>query len=310
METPLPLVSVVLPVYNGMRFLAEAVESILNQTYTEIELIVVNDGSSDASAKFLRDHQEQDSRIRYLEHAQNRGIAAAYNTGISACRGRFIAFHEQDDLSVPHRISWEMHYIKESGAALISSRVGWMNEQAQIYYYWPPDLNENEIWVPSKERYFELLIHQTRIANATTLLDRESIHPEDLIFDEQFRRSGQDWDLHLRLIKKYSIMRLCDPLVYMRRYKDHISATTQRMNVFKDNRRLLVKHTKLNTRTLRSAAYLLHAWSNEFVLEARYYRGLKGFGLGTLALMSCPPNPNAWHSFGNALRIPFARRPK
>jgi glycosyltransferase involved in cell wall biosynthesis len=97
--TPLdaPRVSVVIPVYNGAAHLREAIESCLRQTEGNLEVIVVNDASPDDSAAIAKAIAIEDGRVRVLEHERNQGVAAAYNTGFHASRGRFLTRLSQDD---------------------------------------------------------------------------------------------------------------------------------------------------------------------------------------------------------------------
>lgn len=102
----LPLVSVVIPVYNGDRYLAQAVESVLEQDYRPLEIIVVDDGSTDRSAEIARSY----AQIRYLYQA-NQGAAGARNTGIDASRGVFVAFLDHDDLWTPDKLRVHVGYL-------------------------------------------------------------------------------------------------------------------------------------------------------------------------------------------------------
>ena len=101
-----PLISIVIPVYNGERYLLETLESVFLQTYAPFEVIVVDDGSTDASASIAQSF----SRVRYV-HQQNSGNAAARNTGIDAAKGSLIAFIDQDDLWLPDKLRRHMMYM-------------------------------------------------------------------------------------------------------------------------------------------------------------------------------------------------------
>ena len=102
----LPLVSVIIPVYNGERYLAEAVESALAQSYRPIEVIVVDDGSTDGTAEIARSFEE----VRYVGQT-NQGQAAAMNAGIKTARGEFISFLDADDLWPPNKLSVQIDYL-------------------------------------------------------------------------------------------------------------------------------------------------------------------------------------------------------
>ena len=102
------LVSVIIPVYNCERFLAEAIESALAQTYRPIEVIVVDDGSTDRSADIARSYEE----VHYIYQA-NQGPAVARNTGLAAAQGEFIAFLDHDDVWLPNKLAVQVEHLIE-----------------------------------------------------------------------------------------------------------------------------------------------------------------------------------------------------
>ncbi len=108
----MPLVSVIMPVYNGERYLAEAIDSILAQTFTDFELIIVDDGSRDGSYAIISEYAASDERVRPLRHEVNRGIADARNTAIAASNGQFIANMDCDDVSLPERLEKQLRFLE------------------------------------------------------------------------------------------------------------------------------------------------------------------------------------------------------
>ncbi len=97
-----PAVSIVIPIYNAAPFLADAIQSILNQTFKDFECIIINDGSTDDSDRILRGFM--DKRIRYLQNDGNRGIVYTLNRGIDEAVGTYIARMDGDDISVNDRL--------------------------------------------------------------------------------------------------------------------------------------------------------------------------------------------------------------
>lgn len=93
-----PLISIIVPVYNTERYLSECLNSIVHQTYTNIEIIIVDDASTDNSYKIIATFQRQDSRIKYIRHNINKGICQARNTGLVHCNGEYIAWCDSDDV--------------------------------------------------------------------------------------------------------------------------------------------------------------------------------------------------------------------
>ncbi len=114
-----PMISVVMPVFNVAPYVKDAVQSVLDQTYTDFELIAVDDGSSDQSVEILESFS--DGRIRIIRHEHNRGVAAARNTGISAAEGEFLAFLDADDLMVPSRLENQLAFMNRDPSIALSA---------------------------------------------------------------------------------------------------------------------------------------------------------------------------------------------
>jgi len=102
-----PMVSIIIPLYNGEQYIAQTIESALSQTYSNIEIIVVNDGSEDRGPDIVRDYP-----VTVL-HKENGGISSARNVGIKAAKAEFIALLDQDDLFMPHKIERQVNYLIE-----------------------------------------------------------------------------------------------------------------------------------------------------------------------------------------------------
>ena len=122
----MPLVSVVMPVYNSERFVAEAIDSILQQTLVDLEFFIVDDGSTDGSPAIIRDYAERDPRIRFFQHPENQGEAAARNTGMAHVSGKYVAGMDSDDVSLPQRLEQQAAFLEaraDIGAVGIFDRI-------------------------------------------------------------------------------------------------------------------------------------------------------------------------------------------
>jgi glycosyltransferase involved in cell wall biosynthesis len=108
----LPKVSVVMPVYNGEKYLREAIESVLYQTYKNIELVIVNDGSSDSSKSIILSYK--DPRISYVENKINSGIVYTRNKGLESAKGEYIATLDCDDIAFPDRIEKQVYFLEKN----------------------------------------------------------------------------------------------------------------------------------------------------------------------------------------------------
>jgi len=115
----MPKVSVIIPTYNRAYLIGRAIQSVLNQTYQNFEIIIVDDGSTDDTKEVVKKFQEQDRRIKYVKHEKNKGEAAARNTGIKTARGEFIAFQDSDDEWLPEKLEKQMKIFEG-----VSSRIG------------------------------------------------------------------------------------------------------------------------------------------------------------------------------------------
>lgn len=111
MITQEPLISVLLPVYNAERFLADAIESILNQSFRNFELIIIDDGSSDNSPKIIK--QFSDERMIVITQ-ENQGLAASLNKGLEIARGKYIARQDNDDISLPERFEKQVAFLEKN----------------------------------------------------------------------------------------------------------------------------------------------------------------------------------------------------
>jgi len=109
-----PRISVLIPAFNAEKHIAQAIESILQQTFTDFELLIFNDGSTDSTGECIR--QFQDPRITVVDAEQNQGLVLARNQLVAAARGHYIAFLDADDIAAPNRLEWQIAYL-ESGQA-------------------------------------------------------------------------------------------------------------------------------------------------------------------------------------------------
>lgn len=126
------LVSIITPVYNGGRFLAETIESVLEQTYPCWEMIIIDDGSTDNSAWIAQEYATRDARIQLLRQA-NGGSASARNNGIRQARGRYIALLDADDVWEPRFLESQLALLKAKGAVVVYASYDRINERSEVF---------------------------------------------------------------------------------------------------------------------------------------------------------------------------------
>lgn len=232
-DANMPRVSVIMPAYNAVRFLSEAVDSVLKQTFQDFELIVVDDGSTDRTRDVVAEFF--DPRIHYI-YQDNRGPAAARNAGIAAARGEFIAPLDSDDLALPHRLTTQMSYLEaEPALSVVGSGYEWIDEQGQRIpwnnHSWQkyPELNDLKDW----------LFDCPFVPSATMF--RRTAWEDVNGFDEELI-GPEDWNFWMRLVLKGHRMTWQHDVVCLYRHRqDSVSQNAQQQtaNCAKALRRIM-----------------------------------------------------------------------
>lgn len=202
------LVSIVIPTYNMSSYICETIESCLAQTYPHCEIIVVDDGSTDNTAQLLI--TRYGDRIRYLRQT-HAGAAAARNYGIRAAQGEFIKFCDADDLLIPTITARCMEVLRQQPEIpIVHTRIQFIDVHSKD----PLELGPVPL---SGDIFCDLLLGNGTGIQTSTVLARRHVLLEAGLFDEspQLARC-QDWDLWLRLARKYRFAAIDEPLVLHR----------------------------------------------------------------------------------------------
>jgi len=210
----MPRVTVLVPVYNGASHLSETLTSLLAQTYKDLEILIIDDGSTDNSVEIIKSFSGP--RIRMMQK-ENGGLCSTLNLGIQEARGEYIARSDQDDISFPHRLDREMTvadtYPEALGMFAYNTKIGGKHS-------WPNSdkltaTNCVKVYDPIKDG---CLLGSTMLARTSALREiggfRERYYPVD------------DWDLECRLAEKGQVLVVCEPLVA---YRFHRDASTYRI---------------------------------------------------------------------------------
>jgi glycosyltransferase involved in cell wall biosynthesis len=207
-----PKISVIMSVYNGEKYLREAIESILNQTFTDFEFITVNDGSTDNSLEIIRSYS--DERIRIINNEKNIGLTKSLNKALKQSRGEYIARQDADDISSPNRFEEQMKYLKEHlEVVLLGTGVYLIDENGKIVgkriALAKPDIKD--------------LFKGNQFNHGSVMFKKEVIN--QLGGYNELIRYSQDYELWLRIAKSYEVRNLTQLLYKLRSHDANIGLT-------------------------------------------------------------------------------------
>lgn len=185
-----PVVSVLMPVFNGEKYLREAIESILMQSYHDYEFIIINDGSTDQSEAIIQSFT--DPRIRYFNNGKNIGLTPSLNKGVLLAKGTYLARMDCDDISLPDRLKVEVEFLKNNpDYVLVCTQIELIDEQGVSAGFW-----EEDIKTKNHAEIKATLPRSNCIAHPTVLI-KTNIAKEYLYSQKQY--ISEDWDLWMRL---------------------------------------------------------------------------------------------------------------
>jgi len=197
-----PAVSVILPVYNGEKHLAAALNSILSQTVNDFELLVINDGSVDRSSELIQKYS--DCRIRLIEQS-NHGLAATLNRGISLARGKFIARQDQDDISLPRRLEKQIAHLE------LHPRCGLVGTWAQI---WSGEKRTRRVHRHATENHqlqYDLTFDNPFV-HSSVMLRKEAVVQAGGYCTDPARQPPEDYELWSRIARSWEVGNIPDIL--------------------------------------------------------------------------------------------------
>jgi len=214
-------ISVVIPVYNGGRFVADAVESVLEQTYDNYEIIVVNDGSTDDTEEILKPYMD---RIVYIKTA-NSGVSSARNTGIMNARGAYVAFLDQDDVFHPERLKVTVEYLDA-------------HPEAAMVYTSAQRMFMDGTLLPGKDLpgysgdIFVRLFEKCFIAPSMAVCRRDVLADVGM-FSTELSSEGEDYNLFLGISSRYHVGYVPQRLLTYRLHPDNTSKSKEEIAPFR-----------------------------------------------------------------------------
>lgn len=208
-------VTVLMAVYNGEKYLQEAVDSILRQTHTDFEFLIVDDASIDDTPRLLAGCQEKDPRIKVLRNEKNLGLGASLNLGLKVARGRYIARMDADDISLEHRLEKQVRcFAEHAGLGAVASWARQIDERGENLGQWASPLDPEEIYY---------LLNFRNCLTHSTVMFRKNIVSRLGGYNENICRA-QDYELWYRLSKVTKIFQVQEVLVLWRKTSENISS--------------------------------------------------------------------------------------
>ncbi|GAA0483979.1 glycosyltransferase family 2 protein [Alkalibacterium sp. m-11] len=194
------LVSIITPVYNAEKYLGETISSVLAQTYKNFEYILVDDCSTDASAKIINNFALKDNRVKYVKLERNSGAAVARNTGLEKAQGAFIAFIDSDDKWYNSKLEKQVKFMTKNTLGFTYTKFDLINEDGS--------LKKADVQLPKKLNYTGLL-KNTAIACSTVMIDKRIIGE----FKMPLVRKGQDTATWLKILRSHEYAYLLDDVL-------------------------------------------------------------------------------------------------
>jgi len=205
-------VSVIIPVWNGEKYICEAIDSVLNQTFRDFEVVVVDDGSKDRTVKFLGNYGD---KIRWFSK-EHKNQAAAENEGVKMARGEYIAYIDADDVCLPKRLEISAGYLDaHPEVGLVYSDYELIDKQGKIIGIRRVRTNDN------------LLLLQNNYITRSTVMHRRKCLDWTGLFDESISGSD-DFDMWVRISEKFALGYINKPLLKFRVYESSTSQLRQK----------------------------------------------------------------------------------
>ena len=220
-----PKVSIIIPSYNRAEMLVECLESVFIQTFTDYEVIVVDDGSTDNTEDVLKPYRE---RITYIKH-ENKGNAAARNSGLDVAKGELIAFLDSDDLWLPHKLMKEVEYLDQHpDVDMVCANGTFFGSLKFAGKKVVPDKRA----IPLEKDGVTLKAIFTRSSlRPSAMVLRKHVIEGTKGFDPDFKVCV-DLDFAFRVLMKYKVIFINEPFFKMRKHDDHVSGDSERRTLF------------------------------------------------------------------------------
>lgn len=209
----IPRVSVIMPVYNAEKYLKESIESVLNQSFTDFEFIIINDGSTDCSREIILGYD--DSRIKFVENEANMGIAETMNKGINLAQGELIARMDADDICLLEKLEKQVEFMSQN------QHIGILGGWTKTFGYGGEFICKYPV---EDDRIRCELLFLNTFANPTIMIRKKIYLDNDLFYNKTFVPS-EDYELFSRAFEYTSFANIPEVLLLYRMHESNITKT-------------------------------------------------------------------------------------
>jgi glycosyltransferase involved in cell wall biosynthesis len=212
-------ISVIMPAYNAETYIKEAIDSILHQTFRSFELIIIDDGSTDATLSIIQSYQ--DSRIKLIRFEQNKGNRVAANTGLDSATGKYIVRMDADDISVKERLQWQFEFMETH------PEIGFCGGHIQLFG------SDNSLWryPTSKDELTCAFLFGTPVVQGASIIRKSVLDKFNLRYQTKGPSYAEDVDFFYRLSQHTSYGNLDKVLLQYRRHSQNITAQLSKKGI-------------------------------------------------------------------------------
>ncbi len=279
------LVSVIIPTHNREKMIANAIDSVLKQSYKNIEVVIVDDCSEDHTELLIREKYGDLPNVKYYKLPRNFGACAARNKGVGFSKGEYIAFLDSDDVFYPFKIKSQVDELEKTNSDICVS--------SHHFKYEDKERNVVIGCHSTSPSFYDDLLYGNFITTGTLLGKRKCF--EETLFDEQLSY-WEDWDLILRLAAKYAICFVEEPTLMRERHNDSLTVVLTHRDRLSALQKIYAKHQKgyrNNNRADVRMKWVMGLHSTFLNKEERQYSNLwhgvvgDGFSLKRFAIFLC-----------------------
>lgn len=244
-----PKVTVLMPVFNGEKHLREAMDSVLSQTFSDFELLIINDGSTDRSELIIRSYS--DPRIRFVANSANMGLIATLNQGIALASGEYIARMDSDDISHPSRFEKQVFFLDNNDScAMVAAKVRLMDSSSMETGVWLDDFRAT-----SPAEILRQLPFANCIAHPTVMIRKKVAKQYEYDPDQP---NSEDYDLWLRMAADGCVLsKIDDFLLQYRVHNESLTVLSNTQNAETKNIRTKAKFILKKVKLLQINAFVL-----------------------------------------------------